>query len=229
MKFSAVAVAVLLSATSIAQTAVEITSEPSHHLEFQNEFVRVFKAEIPAHAATLLHRHTHDYFVVALAPANAISEVQGRPPAPIKMAAGEVSFATGNFVHVVRNLADAPFPNVDIEVLKPASYKWDEERGVSVLEGGTHEIFFVKDGVRAGETDLQPHAMIPKHTHHSPHLVVAITDIDLENASEGQPPKHVRLKSGEVAWAEAGITHTVMNVGHETAKFISLEFPPAAK
>jgi quercetin dioxygenase-like cupin family protein len=229
MKFSAVAFLLLLSAASMAQAPVEITSEPSHHLEFQNEFVRVFKVEIPAHGSTLLHSHTHDYFVVALAPANAISEVQGKPPAPIRMAAGEVRFSSGNFIHIVRNQADAPFPNVDIEILKPTSYKWDEERGVSVLEGGTHEIFFVKDGVRASETDLQPHAMIPKHTHRTPHLVIAITDIDLENTSEGQPPKHVVLKSGEAAWAEAGITHTVMNAGHETAKFISLESPPDAK
>jgi hypothetical protein len=229
MKFSAAALAIFLSAASVAQTAVEITSEPSHHLEFQNEFVRIFKVAIPAHGATLLHRHTHDYFVVALGPANAVSEVQGKPPAPIKMAAGEVSFSPGDFVHIVRNLADTPFPNVDIEVLKPFSHTWDEERGVSVLEGGTHEILFVKDGVRASETDLQPHAMIPRHKHVGPHLVVAITDVDLENAVEGKPVKQVHMKAGDAEWVPGGFTHTLTNIGPREAKFVAFEFPSPAK
>ena len=56
--------------------------------------------------------------------------------------------------------------------------------------------------------------------------MIAVSDIDLETKVEGQPAKHVRLKPGEAAWAEAGITHTVMNAGHENAKFVALEFPP---
>ena len=230
MKFRAAAFALIVTASSLAQPVeVEITAEPSHHLVLQNDFVRVFKVEIAAHGATLLHRHLHDYFIVALAPANVVSEIQGKPPGVIKLKAGETRFAAGGFAHVARNLADTAFPHIDVEVLQPKTYQWDEERGVSVLEGGTREILFVKDGVRASETELQPHAMIPQHKHLGPHLVVAITDIDLETHAEGQPARHLRLKSGEVAWAGGGITHTVMNAGQETAKFVALEFPPSEK
>ena len=130
--------------------------------------MRVFKVEIPPHGATLLHRHRHDYFIVALAPSDVVSDVQGKGPIAIKMKAGEIRFATGGFAHVARNQSDAPFPHVDIEILQTKTYTWEEERGVSVLEGGTHEILFAKDGVRASETELQPHAMIPKHTHTQP-------------------------------------------------------------
>ena len=64
-----------------AQNAeVEITSEPSHHQILQNAYVRVFKVEIAPNAATLMHRHHHDYFFVALAPATISSEVPGKPP-----------------------------------------------------------------------------------------------------------------------------------------------------
>jgi quercetin dioxygenase-like cupin family protein len=228
MKFFVVACAVMFAASSLAQTSeVEITAEPFHHLGLQNDFVRVFHVEIPPHAATLLHRHRHDYFIVSLSDSNVNSEIPGKPAQKGSMKAGQTSFAEGGFAHVVRNLADTPFPNVDVEVLHPkTSYKWDEERGVNVLEGGTQEILFVKDGVRASETDLQPHAMIPKHKHLAPHLVVAVSDIDLESAVEGQPVKHIRLKAGEVAWVQAGLTHTVMNAGHQNARYIALEFPP---
>lgn len=228
MKFYVAACAVMFAASSLAQTSeVEITVEQSHHMVLQNDFVRVFHVEIQPRAATLLHRHRHDYFIVSLADSNVSNEIPGKPAQKGSMKVGQIAFAEGGFAHLVRNLSDTPFPNVDVEVLHPrASYKWDEERGVTVLEGGTQEIFLVKDGVRASETDLQPHAMIPKHKHLVPHLVIAVSDIDLESAVEGQPVKHIRLKAGEVAWVQAGLTHTVMNVGHQNARYVALEFPP---
>jgi quercetin dioxygenase-like cupin family protein len=228
MKFYVAACAVMLAASSLAQSSeVEITAEPSHHTVLKNDFVRVFHVEIPPHAATLLHRHRHDYFIVALADSEVNSEIVGKPAHTGSMKTGQTAFAEGGFAHVVRNLADTPFPNIDVEVLHPkTSYQWDQERGVNVLEGGTQEILFVKDGVRASETDLQPHAMIPKHKHLVPHLVIAVSDIDLESAVDGRPVKHIRLKAGEVAWVQAGLTHTVMNAGHQNARYVALEFPP---
>lgn len=219
----------ILSASSLAPPAeVEITAEPWHHLVLQNDWVRVFKVEIPGHGATVLHRHRHDYFIIALADSSVASEIAGKSATSLKLKAAEIRFAEGGFAHVARNLAEVPFPHVDVEVLQPKpSYKWEEERGVSVFEGGTQEILFVKDGVRASETDLQPRAMIPKHRHLGPHLVIAISDIDLENAVEGQRAKHVQLKSGESAWVPGGFTHTVMNAGQQNARFVALEFPPA--
>jgi quercetin dioxygenase-like cupin family protein len=227
MKFAAI---ILFAIASLAQTGeVEITGEPLHHLTLNNDFVRVFKVEIPAHGSTILHRHRHDYVVIALTQSNMISDVQGKGPKNISMKAGEVRFATGGFAHVARNMADTSFPHVDVELLKTAEYQWDEERGVTVLEGGTHDILFVKDGVRVSEIELQPHAMIPKHTHKTPHVVVAVTGVDLESRIEGKPPKHAKLQPGEAAWVESGITHTVMNAGAKNAKFVTIEFPPNAK
>ena len=53
--------AVVLSAQTNATKEVEITAEPSHHLALENNYVRVFKVEVAPHAATLMHRHRHDY------------------------------------------------------------------------------------------------------------------------------------------------------------------------
>lgn len=230
MKLRVIALLLLACAQLLAQSGeVEITAEPNHKLLLQNDRVRVFKADVPAHGRTLLHRHRHDYFIIALAAADAVSEVPGKPPAGGKLKLGEVHFAPGGFAHLVSNLSDSSFPTVDVEIMQPTSFEWDEERGVNVLEGGTQEILFVKDGVRASETDLQPHAMIPRHTHKVPHLVIAVSDIDLESTVEGKPVTHTRLKSGEVAWVPGGLTHTVMNAGHQNAKYVALEFPPIGK
>jgi hypothetical protein len=227
MKFVAFAL-LLIPCLLSAQTEVEITAEPHHHLEFQNNFVRAFKVNIPPHEATLLHRHRHDYFVIALAASDLSSEEPGKPAGSIKLKAGETGFHAGSFAHLARNQAATAFPHVDVEILQPTSYKWEEDRGLHIHEGGTSEILLVKDGVRATEVDLQPRGMMHKHQHTSPYLVVAITDVNLHSdSSKGM--KMVKLKAGEVAWSGVPESHSIMNMGPDDAKFVVLEFPPTGK
>jgi len=219
----------LLAVTLFAQSGseVEITAEPHHHLALENQYVRVFKVDVPPHDATLMHRHRHDYVFVTLGASQVSNEVEGKPAAMLKLQDGEVRFTPGNFAHIARNLASTPFRNVTIEFLQDkaaAPAKWDEERGLNVLTGGTQEILFVKDGVRVSEVELQSGGAMPKHHHSGPHLVVALSDLDLRNDVEGKPPAPAQLKSGDIKWIDGGYTHTVTNVGKQQAKFATLEF-----
>src|SRR5260370_30282618 len=76
-------------------TEVEITSEPSHHLALENEYVRVFKVEVAPRASTLTHRHRHDYVFVTLRGAHISNEVQGKPPLDVKFTDGDTRFTAG--------------------------------------------------------------------------------------------------------------------------------------
>ena len=215
-----------------AQTAseVEITAEPHHHAALENAYVRVFKVEVAPHQATLMHRHRHDYVFVSLGASEVENDVEGKPPVTLKLQDGETHFTAGNFAHIAKNLADTPFRNVTIEFLQDEKAhqspppKWDEERGLQVLQGGTKDIMFVQDGVRVSELDLQPGGVIPKHHHAGPHLVVAVTDLGLRSDVEGKPATLRVLKAGDIAWIEGGYTPTVTNVGQQPAKFVALEF-----
>jgi quercetin dioxygenase-like cupin family protein len=219
--------AVLLSAQ---QPEVEITSEPSHHLALQNPFVRVFKVQVAPHAATLMHRHRHDYVFVTLGASEVENDVQGKPPVALKFKDGDTYFLPGGFAHIAKNLLDRPFRNVTVEFMqdekahKSPPPKWDEERGMHILEGGTQDILFVKDGVRASEIVLQPGATLPKHHHAGPHLLVAISDLEIRSDVVGQGPMLGYFKSGDVKWLPGGYSHTLTNVGKSEAKFITLEF-----
>jgi len=222
----------LISVALAAQTAeVEITAEPHHHLLFENATVRVYHVEVAPHEATLMHAHHHDYIYVTLGPAQIENDVKGKPPVTVKLQDGETQFFPGNFAHSVRNLADTPFRNVTVELLQDEAARknppppWDEERGLNILMGGgTQDIMFVQDGVRVTEIDLQPGADLPSHHHTGPHLVVAITDLDLRNDVKGKSPMPVHLKSGEVKWVPGGVTHSLVNTGKQQAKFVTLEF-----
>ncbi|MGA7382297.1 MAG: hypothetical protein WBX03_15715, partial [Terriglobales bacterium] len=152
---SALCTALLIAAALSAQTAeVEITAEPSHHLALQNVYVRVFQVEVAPHAATLLHRHRHDYVFVILGASEISNQVAGKPAVTLKLQDGEVRSSDGGFAHVARNLAPTPFRTVAVELLQDDQAhatpppKWDDDRSLQILHGGTQEILFVKDGVR---------------------------------------------------------------------------------
>jgi len=101
-----------------AAPEVEITAEPSHHLALENEHVRVFQVEVAPHAATLMHRHRHDYLFVTLGDSHVSNELAGKAPVDLKLSDGETRFTPGNFAHVARNLSDQPFRNVTIELME---------------------------------------------------------------------------------------------------------------
>lgn len=210
---------------------VEITAEPHHHLALQNAYVRAFKVEVPAHQDTLMHWHHHDYFFVTLGDTQLENDVKGKPPATLKLQDGETRFSPGNFAHLAKNLADTPFRNVTIEYLLDEKARqsppphWDEERGLHVLNAGTQDIMFVKDGVRVTDTQLQPGGIIPRHHHATPHLMVAVTDVQLKSEPDGKPPTTTQVKAGDIRWVEAGATHTVTNTGDKPARYIVFEFP----
>src|SRR5208282_4949797 len=148
----------LLTPFLLAQTAteVEITSEPSHHLALENEYIRVFKVEAAPHTSTLMHRHRHDYLYVTLGDAHISNEVEGKPPVDVRLADGDARFTPGNFAHIARNLSDQPFRNVTIELMQDEKLRqtpshWAEENGEKTFPGGRSKILFVKDGVRVSE------------------------------------------------------------------------------
>jgi quercetin dioxygenase-like cupin family protein len=215
----------LLSATE----AVEITAEPSHHLAVANEWVRAFQVEVAPHASTLLHRHGHDYLFVTLGDSHVSNEVLGKPPVELKLTDGEVRFTPGNFAHVARNLSDQPFRNVTIELmqdekLRDAPSPWPQEGGDREFPGGRIKVLFVHDGARVSSVELQPGATVPSHHHDGPHLVVAVSDLELRSDVEGQGPMPGKFKSGDVKWLPGGYTHTLTNTSKVPARLVTVEF-----
>lgn len=212
-------------------TEVEITAEPSHHLAVENEYVRVFKVEVAPHTATLMHRHHHDYVYVTIGDAHISNEVEGKPPVDVKLANGDTRFTAGSFAHIARDLGDQPFCNVTIELMQDEKSRqtpshWAEESGERTFPGGHSKILFVKDGARVSEVNLEPGAgaIVTSHHHDGPHLLVAISDLDLRSDVDGIGPVPGKFKAGDVKWLPGGYTHTLTNVGSSPARFVTVEF-----
>ena len=229
----------LLAAAQSSAPEVEITAEPHHHQVFANKQVRIFCVEIPAHGETLMHWHRHDYVYINLGEAQVSNEVKGKQPVTAKLHDGDAGLISASFAHVAKNLSDTPFRNVDVELLHDDALRRlpkpsEDERALKVLEGGTQQVLWVKDGVRASEFELQPNAAVPSQAKSRAMVLVALNDLDLllndprsHDAHEpGAPQLH--MKAGEAKWIAAGFKHPIVNAGKGVARFVTLEMPPGA-
>src|SRR5579862_558423 len=211
---------------------VEITNEPHHHLTFENQYLRVFNVEVDPDAQTQMHIHRHDYIAITLGDAQISNTVKDKPPATVKLPDGDVRFAPANLIHFVKDVGPEPFRNVTIELLQTnPNAHWDEDRGLEVLDHGTKQILFVKDGIRVTEFELQPGGTVPNQHHTGPHLLVAVTDLDIRSDVKSDDPKGPQgpmpghFKSGDHKWLPGNYSHTITNTGTKPAKFVTLEFP----
>jgi hypothetical protein len=220
-----------VSLSAQAGREVEITAEPHHQAVLANGQVRVFNVEIPPHSETLMHWHRHDYVYVTLGDSQVVNTVKGKDPVHVEMRDGQTGFLPGGFAHMARNLSRQPYRNVTVEFLQDdkvrhAPEHWDpahpeEDRGLNILNGGTQEILFVKDGVRVSECDLQPGTSL--HLSTGPHLIVALADSKLRSDIPRQASSVISMKRGENRWA-GGSAQILTNTGDHSAKFVTLEF-----
>ena len=225
--------------TAQAAPEVEIIAEPHHHLAFANAQVRVFNMNLPPHAETLMHWHRHDYIYITLADSEVVNAVLGKDLVTVKLRGGQIGFLPGAFAHVFRNLSAQPFRNVTVELLQDYKLRhspahWDpahpeEDRGLDVLEGGTKEILFMKDGVRVSEFELQPNAAVPARSPAPSLLLIAVTDLDIytndprpHGPARSSTPRH--LNTGDSIWLPSGFGRPIVNASPHNAKLVTLEF-----
>jgi quercetin dioxygenase-like cupin family protein len=215
-----------------AQDTVEITSEPSHHLVFENDWVRVFNVLAPARASTLVHRHNYDYLYVTLGDAAITNARVGEKPFPVVLNDGEVRFTPGGFAHAVANNSERPFHNITIELLKsstnvrPCSDACEVPISCAASareKCASARILLQSDQWSAISVLMPPGATYPEHAPAAPHLVVAVSDLDLTQVVDGRDRVEVRRVVGDVRWVDP-VVQSITNAGSMPARFVSLQF-----
>jgi hypothetical protein len=109
--------------------------------------------------------------------------------------------------------------------MRTAPSPWPKESSDREFTGGHVKVLFVRDGARVSSVDLEPGATVPSHHHDGPHLLVAVSDLDIRSDVDGMGPMPGKFKSGAVKWLPGGYTHTLTNVGTQRARFVTVEFP----
>lgn len=227
-QFGVLACTLCLCLPAIAQTKpLEITSEPGHHLVLQNRYTRVFRVELAPHASTQMHLHQHSYLFVTIGTAQIENQVQGKPPVKMKLLDGQTELAKGPFAHVIKNLADTPFRNVTIEILRspsPEAQDQPPERGLSVDSGLMIDTLHDTPQVRVSEFQLNPGVHVDIHRDKWPHLLVAVSQLKLRDQRPNGRGADLSLKPGDLSWSQGGHAHTFTNLGLQQAHWIDVEF-----
>ncbi len=216
-----------------APVPARLPGEPHHHLKIENEFVRAYYVEVAPHEETQLHQHDHDYIYVSLGPADVVNAVLNKPEVHLVLKDGETHFTRGGFAHVARNLSDASFRNVTVELLHP--------------QGETHnECGFVIPDQGAGICDPRPAAdwadtqfetseakldlvwlfSKGKHTESASKLgflVVGLGGPHIKINAKGKQPK--TLREGDMEWFDPGSDVQFSSYENtKTAQFLKLTF-----
>ena len=202
------AVLALTAWTQQAQAPVEITSEPSHHLVFENMFVRVFAVAVDPGKSTLMHHHGHDYLGVTLGDSQITNTKPGAQPAQVTLKDGDTRFTPAGLVHAITNNASAPFHNRTIELLQPTTNQKactesceipvpcdsaDKTKCVTVTK------LITADQWSVTQITLPPGAKYPQHTHLANFLTIPLTDADVTMKNQDQPDAPWEMLRGTAA------------------------------
>lgn len=230
------------SASARAQEAVPLArgntpGEPHHHLKLENEYVRVYYVEVPPHEDTQLHQHDHDYIYVSLGPSDVVNAIQNKPEIHLQLKDGETHFTRGGFAHVARNLADTPFRNITIELLKPQGdahnlcaqvFASVESAGCPPTSQGSFG-FSMEAQFETAATFLNLVRLDPETTRdgaaaaiEGPTLVVALNESEVQVNLKGKPAR--TLRGGEMTWIDAGLQGAAFNPGKKSSSYLELAF-----
>lgn len=236
MRKSRVAGLVFLATAALAQQqqSVEITSEPSHHLVLQNDYVRVFDVTVAPKASTLIHRHNYDYLFVTLGDSDLINARVGEKPVPLQLKDGDVRFTPGHFAHAAINNSDQPFHNTTIELLKPST-------NVKTCTESCNDSSYVcrticperrklisSDQWSAWLITIPPTAQADKQLHATPQLIVSVSNLEL-GVQAGSADSPIKRAPGQLDWLPTGPMHALINNAKIPARFVVLEFTERPK
>lgn len=221
----------LLSAQSPeTPKVVSITEEGHHHLVFENEYVKVFQVEVPAHSETFYHQHDRDYVFVTLGDSVVENVRLNEPPVKLELKDGETRFTKGGFAHKAMNLSDKAFKNLTVELKNKVMLKENFlSMDPQVLKTGENiqskpkllqNMIFSNDWVQATRIIIGPGMQLPIHRHVANCMIVAISDIEVDYV--GKKNRQLRLRSGDFQWIDNPGKHIERNVGKTTAEFIVL-------
>jgi quercetin dioxygenase-like cupin family protein len=214
-------IVLLLCGAAAAQDAASPRSEERKEI-LRNQHVRVSRVEI---------RHDRDVLSVFITGGDTMHTVEGEKPVHDKVAAGTARFRNGGFSHARTNQGMDAFRVVVTEFAEP------QGKSEPISDKSSHycnpgsktacvneKYLFCTAKVCVEEVSIAPDAITIKHGHPTDHMLIAITDYELTDVAEGKGTSVRNVKSGDVEYIPAGITHQLTNTGKGTARFVVVVF-----
>ena len=218
-------VILLLCIAGAAQESAPIrSSQISRKPLLQNAKVTVNVLELAPGKSAQMHQHDRDLLTVFVDGGQIRHTLFGKKPVTQKFSQGEVEFHSTGFSHAVTNTGSGTFRAVNVEFADPQgklvkdsgdSKTCNPEKTACVDE----KKLFCLAKVCVEDVVMAPGSSSIRHSHATDHMLIAVSDYELTDEVEGKGTVKRALKSGQVEYIPAGITHKLTNTGKGPAHF----------
>jgi quercetin dioxygenase-like cupin family protein len=222
-------------ATGWAQNVDPIIVDPQHHhLEFQNQWVRIIREKLGPHENAARNQSPEPGSVVVfLTDQNVFETRDNGPTRMVRHKAGDVAWQpAGTFK--VENRSDATFESVEIEPKKAAGGAAappsvaENKLEAAIVDPKHYHVEFENDLVRVIRFPMEPHDKTLMHTHPSTGaVIVALTDQNTRQTLADGTAREIRHKAGEAWWGAPNIAHQDENASDTRSVVIRIELKQA--
>ena len=228
MKLRLLPLVLALASLAAAQTPVEITAEPHHHLLLENGDVRVFALTLRPQEQAMVN-HQHNFLLVSLTDGELVIWAEGSSSLPnFRIYKGETQFSFAGRAIGMRNDRTTEYQGVVVEFLNPkvTSLQYDYESGgweynsTGINPPADPHARFVQKlelgAASAADVQLMAGDSYPPPEKPSAELLIPVSEIEL--ALDQRPQIH--KLAGEAAWIPVGRKSELANRTNQPARFI---------
>lgn len=221
--------------SSNEQVQPDFSSDPNAKLLVENDKTAAYRLELPPHGESTLHRHAHDYLLIALSPINARAVWGKNDSRAQNMSPGQLDIIKIPVVHKIVNQSDQPYRALMVDLKDGFHPDYIVcglgKRGCPSDTGDlqdpsaqyTISELFDTDTVSVIKMTIGPGATLPQRDEKYPALRVALTDLSLSD-NVGDKTESIHLPAGDVQWLPPQGTHTITNPTQQEAEFYWIEF-----
>jgi mannose-6-phosphate isomerase-like protein (cupin superfamily) len=219
------------NASRVEDSPADMKSDRCFRSLLENDRVRVFRVEIAPRSATSIDTHHHDYLLISLGKSKV--EVSGPGSSfPLEMDDGEMQVINGGWSHQLKNESDEKMRLIEVEVQRDVhpgravcglTARECTDGRFEKTDSGTYtqSTLFETDTVSLARVQLGPGGPLPSHSHHRPHVMVALDEAQLQEDSAISRTLH--LNDGEAFWFGPDVTHVITNTGKQDVRLLTLE------
>jgi uncharacterized RmlC-like cupin family protein len=216
-----------------AQNLDPVIADPQHHhLEFQNQWVRIIREKMGPRETAPRHNDAGSV-VVYLTDQNIFETQENGSTQMVRHKAGEAAWSPPG-THKDENRSDATVESVIVEpkttAAGPAAPHSAAENKLeaAIVDPKHYHVEFENDLVRVIRFPMEPHDKTLMHTHPATgSVIVALTDQHTRQTLSDGKSREIRHKAGEAWWGEPNIAHQDENANDARAVVIRIELKQA--
>jgi hypothetical protein len=211
------------------------TASNHYRLKFENDVAVAYEVTLPAGEAAPVFQSAHDTFWLSLSDSTVTFKTSESTKMDARFLPGDARYFPSFGITLIRNIGTEEFKAVMISlkarglVTNGCECTGATGKTICGCKGASHleSLWaFSMDQVTLAGTSLAPGEAFRNSALRDDMLLVAISDVDLNDESPGiatgdQTP--LRLRAGDVAWIPSG-RHKLRNAGTNLAHFATLEF-----